>query len=127
MTKSFLFLAVASAISLAAGAERTWTSADGERTMTAQFISSESEMATINRNGHVLTFKISRLSEADQAWVQEQSAPLAPLKAVSAEKFAVSSLGKALTKAKIREGDSFAEHTFTPVPKLFFLYYSASW
>lgn len=114
-------------ISTASADNRLWLSADYEREMEAEFLSAEGEMVTINRNGHILTFKKSRLSKEDNAWIAKLRQPLPKLPEVSAENFAASDFGKAILKAKKLKGSAFAKSALGSVPKLFLLYYSASW
>lgn len=125
--KHLLPLALIGLISTAFADQRLWLSADYEREMEAEFLSTEGEMVTINRNGHILTFKKSRLSAEDNAWITELSNPLPELPEVSAADFAESDFGKALSKTKKFKGDAFSESSLESPPKLFLLYYSASW
>ncbi|MGJ8695639.1 MAG: hypothetical protein ACSHYF_04930 [Verrucomicrobiaceae bacterium] len=125
--KHLLPLALAGLITSAAADIRLWLSADYEREMEAEFISAEGDMATINRNGHILTFKQSRLSEEDRAWIKNFLTPLDPPQKVAPTDFAASDFGKALAKTKILKDGTFTDHPLPVQPDLFILYYSASW
>lgn len=128
MTLKHLFpLAFIGLFSTAAAEKRMWFSADYEHDMEAEFLSTEGDTVTINRNGHVLTFLKSRLSEEDNKWIDELSKPLPELPEVSVEAFVQSDFGKALATSKKFKGDTYAPAPISQVPKLFLLYYSASW
>lgn len=125
--KHLLPLGLIGLISTAFADKRLWLSADYEREMEAELLSTEGEMVTINRNGHILTFKKSRLSEEDNAWITELSRPLPELPEVSPTDFMTSDFGKALAKSKKFDGNTFLQASLASPPKLFLLYYSASW
>ncbi|MEN8693767.1 MAG: hypothetical protein ACN4GG_07720 [Akkermansiaceae bacterium] len=128
MTLKPLFsLALIGLLSTAFAEKRTWLSADYEREMEAEFLSTDGKTVTINRNGHILTFLKSRLSEDDIEWIDELSKPLPELPELSIEEFAASDFGKALAASKKLKNDTFVSAPFAPIPKLFLLYYSASW
>ncbi|MDA0766079.1 MAG: prolyl oligopeptidase family serine peptidase [Verrucomicrobia bacterium] len=58
---------------------REWKTADGEKTITAEYVRSENGKVTILRQSdrRTFTFDLAKLSEADQAWVKqkEEEAP----------------------------------------------------
>jgi len=62
---------------------REWTSTDG-RKMEADFISATATQVTLKRAGQTLTLPLTRLSEADRAWIAEQAAasPAGPAKPI---------------------------------------------
>lgn len=120
-------LALCLIISTAAADQRLWYSNDYEQEMEAQFLSTDGKTVTINRNGHILTFLKSRLSENDIKWIDELSNPLPALPEVSFEEFNKSTFGQALAVSQTLQGDQFKPTPLTAVPKLFLLYYSASW
>ncbi|MGC6426414.1 MAG: hypothetical protein ACON5H_05385 [Akkermansiaceae bacterium] len=127
MKALFPILLLGGLFSTALADKRLWMSADYERVMEAEFLSAEGDTVTINRNGHVITFLKSRLSEEDIKWIDELSTPLPELPEVSAEDFANSDFGKALAAAKKHQNGAYTPAALTRVPKLFLLYYSASW
>lgn len=126
-SKSLLSLVYVGLISMSSAEKRLWFSADYEREMEAEFLSTEGDTVTINRNGHILTFLKSRLSEDDIKWLDELSKPLPKLPEVSVEDFSKSDFGKALAASKKFQNGSYVPAPLSKAPKLFLLYYSASW
>ena len=108
---------------------RTWTSADGEKTFDGEFKSydADAEMVTVANRGRSLVFELSKLSEADQAFVKEQKTDGGASDDAAIEEFAETKMGKALREMKILEDSKFTEHQFAKPPEYFILYYSASW
>ena len=72
MKKSWLSVLCSLGLLLPGGA-RTWTSSDG-RTLEADFVRAEGEVAVVNMNGKILRIPFSKLSEKDVAFVKEAAA-----------------------------------------------------
>jgi len=108
---------------------RTWTSADGGKTFEADYVSSDANTVTVLRNGKKVIFKIELLSSDDQAWIETEAKKAAQAEAdkKAAAEFAESDFGKALGKMQKLNGKKFAKHELESAPKLFLLYFSASW
>lgn len=108
---------------------RTWTSANGDKQFTADFVSSEAETITVLRNGKKVTFKISLLSEDDQAWIESEAerAQQAEEAKKAAADFAESDFGKSFKKLQILKGKRLTRRKLETAPKFFLLYFSASW
>ena len=128
--KTLLTIGLCAGLGTGLAAGRSWTSADGSKTFEGEFESydEDANKVTVNKGGRSMTFSLSILSDADQAWVKEQ--PSVQDKAAEAEQqeaFANSDLGKSLKKMQIVDGKRFAKYEYESPPKYFILYYSASW
>ena len=108
---------------------RTWTSADGEKTFEGEYISSTSKSVTLIKGKRKTSIRISRLSTADQAWInQEQLRDTSPLKKKSAQPISKQVVGKRLINQTFRATEKrFVTQNITKSPQYYFLYYSASW
>ena len=127
MKKTILLLG---ALALAAVSQaRTWTSADGSKTFEADYVSSTADSVTILRKGRKVTFKLSFFSEEDNTWVKAEAkkAAMADADKAAAAAFAESDFGKALSKMQVFDGKKYCDHELEAAPKLFLLYFSASW
>ena len=127
MKKTILLLG-ALAVSAVSQA-RTWTSANGENTFEADYLSNDANTVTVLRNGKKVIFKIELLSKEDRTWIEAEAkkAVQADADKKAAAEFSKSDFGKALGKMQKLDGKKFSKHELEAAPKLFLLYFSASW
>ena len=127
MKKTILLLG-ALAVSAVSQA-RTWTSANGENTFEADYLSSDANTVTVLRNGRKVIFKIELLSKEDKTWIEAEAkkAVQADADKKAAAEFSESDFGKALGKMQKLDGKKFSKYELETAPKLFLLYFSASW
>ena len=79
------------------------------------------------RQQHCKAF--SFFSEEDNTWVKAEAkkAAMADADKAAAAAFAESDFGKALSKMQVFDGKKYCDHELEAAPKLFLLYFSASW
>lgn len=111
-----------------AGDLRSWTSRDGTATMEASFHKVEGERITLLLpNGRAQYVQRDFLSEADLAWIDEQSAAAA---AVAANAVPASAKIPAALEGKLlddRGNSASILNEDGSAPKYYLFYYSASW
>ncbi len=105
---------------------RTWTSADGSKTFEGDYVSKEASKVTVKmKSGETMTFPISKLSEADQAFVTEQKeSAVSGTKMANTEQPIYSQVSKYLRKFS---KSSYKKAELATVPEYYILYFSASW
>lgn len=128
------FTITISALALAmagSGLARTWTSADGKNTFEGEFVSATDSNVTVKRANGKVTFAIAKLSDDDQAFIQEQVAAAAEEAAAKAEseKLKEAAVPKAIMGKMVKlDGKSLKRaDEMEVVPEYYFLAYSASW
>lgn len=67
---SFLVLGLLSTAYAQSFEARKWKSADGKKTVEANFKSVQADVVTLIKNGKEITFKLSLLSKDDQKWIE---------------------------------------------------------
>ena len=105
---------------------RTWTSTDGSKKFEGELKTYDKEagkVTVIMRNGRSLTFDITKLSDGDKTYLDENGNAVA--KALKAQKIG-SKLGKEGILEKI-DGNKFAAYELTKAPEFYVVYFSASW
>ena len=70
--KKTILLVGALAVSAVSQA-RTWTSANGENTFEADYLSNDANTVTVLRNGKKVIFKIELLSKEDRTWIEAEA------------------------------------------------------
>jgi len=108
---------------------RTWTSADGNKTIDGKFISSVGETVKVLVKGRSVTFKFDQLSEADRKWVAEELARNVEEKKESEveEVEQTDFVTKLASKLESFEKKSYKRAELTKNPEYFLIYFSASW
>ena len=129
MSHSFLLIALATAIMANPLQARTWTSSNGVTTFVGEYVSSTKKSLVFLHKGKKETIRLSRLSEADQAWIaKENQRDLAPHKKVSYRSLREQIVGKKLINHTFRAKDGrFVSENIRKVPQYYFLYFAASW
>lgn len=126
-------LAAGMAVTLGIGlvSARTWTSADGSKKFEGELKAYDKEagkVTVIMRNGRSLTFDITKLSDGDKTYLDENGNAAGGnnvAEALKAQKIG-SKLGKEGILAKI-DGNKFAAYELTKAPEFYVVYFSASW
>jgi len=108
---------------------RTWTSSDGSKTFQAEYVECKGSSVVIIMNGNKNSFKISRLSAADQAWVaQQERIDAAPYKPATTRSLSDQKIGRQLRHQTFRAvGNRFVSENIKKVPRYYYFYYAASW
>lgn len=76
MLRNLAITIIACSSALFAGESRTWKSADGTNSFTAEFISRKADTVTLRRsNGSIISFDMSKLHADDQAWLKTKEQP----------------------------------------------------
>ena len=126
-------LAAGMAVTLGIGlvSARTWTSADGSKKFEGALKTYDKEagkVTMIMRNGRSLTFDITKLSDGDKTYLDENGNAAGGnnvAEALKAQKIG-SKLGKKGILEKI-DGKKFAAYELTKAPEYYVVYFSASW
>ena len=126
-------LAAGMAVTLGIGlvSARTWTSADGSKKFEGELKTYDKEagkVTVIMRNGRSLTFDITKLSDGDKTYLDENGNAAGGnnvAEALKAQKIG-SKLGKKGILEKI-DGKKFAAYELTKAPEYYVVYFSASW
>ena len=126
-------LAAGMAVTLGIGlvSARTWTSADGSKKFEGELKTYDKEagkVTMIMRNGRSLTFDITKLSDGDKTYLDENGNAAGGnnvAEALKAQKIG-SKLGKKGILEKI-DGKKFAAYELTKAPEYYVVYFSASW
>lgn len=108
---------------------RTWTSSNGVTTFEAEYVSSTERSLVFIHKGKKETIRISRLSEADKKWIeQEQQRDTAPRKKIIYRSLKDQKVGKKLINQTFRlKNNQFVTENIRQVPQYYYLYFSASW
>jgi hypothetical protein len=130
-------LAAGMAVTLGIGlvSARTWTSADGSKKFEGELKTYDKEagkVTVIMRNGRSLSFDITKLSDGDKTYLDENGNAAGGAdggdnvaEALKAQKIG-SKLGKKGILEKI-DGKKFAAYELTKAPEYYVVYFSASW
>ena len=126
-------LAAGMAVTLGIGlvSARTWTSADGSKKFEGELKAYDKEagkVTVIMRNGRSLSFDITKLSDGDKTYLDENGNAAGGnnvAAALKAQKIG-SKLGKKGILEKI-DGNTFAAYELTKAPEYYVVYFSASW
>lgn len=117
----------------ARAALETWTAADGQRTIRAEFLGLAGDRVTMRTiDGRTQTFAITMLSEADQQRVREAEPAGTATAARSGSGAAAAAERSALQQqfegklVKLEDG-RFEDTEIEGAPEYFILYYSAAW
>ena len=133
--KHLLAVGMAATIGIGALSARTWTSADGSKKFEGElkvFDKDGGKVTIIKRNGRSMTFDITKLSEGDQTFLNENAAGDAAAGGAEnvQEALKAQKVGSKLSKRGILEkidGKKFAKYELTKAPEFYIVYYSASW
>ena len=108
---------------------RTWTSSNGVTTFEGEYVSSTTRSLIFIQKGKKETIRISRLSQADKSWIdQERRKDAAPPKRVSYRSLRDQKVGKKLINQTFRvKNNQFVTENIRKVPQYYYLYFSASW
>ncbi len=121
----FLTLAVFSTATVHA---RTWTSSDGSQTFEAEYVSATSKTVTVIMGGGKKTFKINKLSAADQEWINQARQQINCVCPVNVSSLRKQKIGRQLQHQTFRvKNGRFVSAKITKVPRYYYLYYAASW
>lgn len=125
--KKTLTLALASTLVLGSLYARTWTSSDGNKTFTGDYVSHTDTTVTVRKSGKLKTFKQSLLSEDDRKWISEQKPEEKPSEDAAASNDP-GKIGKKL-KGKLTkfDGKKYARTELAKTPEYYLVYFSASW
>jgi len=128
-TSPFLTVLGTFLVFASASQARTWTSAKGDKTFQAEYVSSTSRSVTVIMKGDKKSFSINKLSAADQAWIKkEQQRDAAPYKKVVYRSIRDQKIGRMLLHQTFRvSGSRFVTAKINKTPSYYYLYYAASW
>lgn len=125
---AFALIAIGSGLS--ASENRTWNSADGERSFEGRlrdYSPDTGQVTVILSNGQALSFSQEVLSEADRKFLAEVSASGGP--AMAAGESAGSLVREQLEKTRLHrlDGRRYRRAEIEKTPEFYLFYYSASW
>ena len=108
---------------------RIWTSSNGVTTFEGEYVSSTTRSLVFIHKGKKETIRVSRLSAADQVWIeQEHQRDAHPPKKRTYRSLKDQKVGKKLINQTFRvKNNQFVTENIRKVPQYYYLYFSASW